>query len=205
MKYFVLDTETTGLVETWNEITEMSIIRYDDKVQLTKQVRADHPERASLDALRITGKTKYDLAQGISKLELVEICDKFFNSDGLNPNQRCIIAHNAQFDRKFCHFLWTSYGKTFPCDYWVDTMALMRSYNKKMGVKLPVNLQESLKTLSIVKVAGGAHNAKSDTQNTYKLWKKLTEEVKIDYLPHITYHGMEKTSDLSSQEDIYEE
>ena len=204
MQYYLIDTETTGLVCGYNEVVEISIIRISDKVQLTRQIRALHPERASLDSLKIIGKSKYQLSEGISSLEAIEISNKFMNEDGLSPKQRCIIAHNAPFDRRFCHNMWETYNSIFPADYWVDTMAIMRKYNKTAGIKSKVNLQDSLDSLGIVKVAG-LHNAKSDTQNTFKLWKKLTDELGVDYLEFIKNHAMGKTSDEDLQSLIHEE
>lgn len=204
MEYYVLDTETTGLTVGYHQVVEISIIRVSNKVQLTKQIRCTYPQRASLDSLRIIGKTKQELLQGISIMEAIEVCNKFMNEDGLSPKQRCIIAHNAPFDKRFCHEMWESYASLFPADYWIDTMALMRSYNKTAGIKSKVNLQDSLDSLGIVKVAG-LHNAKSDTQNTYKLWKKLTEDLKVDYLQFIKNHAMGKTSDEDLQSLIHEE
>lgn len=202
MEYYILDTETTGLTTGYHQIVEISLIRVSNKVQLTKEIRCLHPERASLDALRIIGKSKYQLNNGISILEAIEISNKFMNEDGLSPKQRCIIAHNAPFDRRFCHNMWDTYSSLFPADYWVDTMALMRKYNKDKGIKAKVNLQDSLDSLGIVKVAG-LHNAKSDTQNTFKLWKKLTVDLNIDHLPFIQNHAMGKTSDEDLQDIIH--
>jgi DNA polymerase III epsilon subunit-like protein len=135
--------------------------------------------------LRITNKTLADLGQGYTKEQVVEECDKFFNEDGLTPVHRCIIAHNAPFDMRFCHALWAKVGKEFPAALWVDSMQIVRAYAKKIGlVKPKVNLDASCNMLGIKKFAG-AHSAQSDTRNTYLLWKALTETHNMDPLPFI--------------------
>ena len=171
-------------------------------MQLTKTIRALAPERASPDALRINGKSIYDIKQGMSPMEAIKLCEKFIKEDGLKPNQRCIIAHNAEFDKRHIHALWKTYGEIFPADYWIDTMALMRLYNKKNNIQAKVNLVASLETLGIKKVAGGSHNAKSDTRDTYNLWKNLITSLGPVYLEHIKYDSMASDSTEHSEEDV---
>lgn len=183
--YYVLDLETTGLSSKDHEINEISIIRVKDKVQLTKHVRCEYPERASFDALRITNKTIADLDNGISKEDAISIVEKFFQQDGLSAEFRCIIGHNIiAFDKKMLFALWEKCGKEFPAHLWMDTMHMTKQHAKNAGlVKPKVNLQASCDMLQIKKVAG-MHNAKSDTRNCYLLWEKLKQS-NIDYLPFI--------------------
>lgn len=185
IQYYVIDTETTGLRSGYHELTEIGIVRCKDRVLLWRPVKCKYPERANFDALAITGKSMQDLHQGYDSEEVVEICEKFFNEDGLTPAHRCIICHNAAFDKKFLHALWQQENKVFPANLWLDTMALTREYAKKIGlVKPKVNLQASCELLGIKKTAG-VHNAKSDSKNTYLLYKELVDNQKINYLPYI--------------------
>jgi DNA polymerase III epsilon subunit-like protein len=184
IEFFAVDTETTGVTDQ-HEVIEVSVIRCSDKVQITRFIFAEHPERASLDALRVTGKTLNDLKVGISKEEAVQDLEKFFESDGLTPAHRCMVAHNEAFDRRFLHALWAKCGKTFPANMFLDTMQMARAAAKNMGlVKPKVNLEAACDLFKIKKTAT-FHNAKMDTRNTYFLWKKLSEEVGVDYLPMI--------------------
>lgn len=202
--YYVLDLESTGLSAKDHEVNEISIIRVKDKVQLTKQVRCEYPERASFDALKITGKTLQDLENGISKEDAVAIVEKFFNQDGLTPNFRCIVGHNViSFDKKMLFALWEKCGKEFPAHLWLDTMHLTRQFAKNAGIVKPkVNLQASCDMMQIKKVAG-MHNAKSDTRNTYLLWEKLKES-DIDYLPFIkTFVHKTNSSEEETLEDLF--
>ena len=186
ISFYYCDLESTGLINNYNEVTEISIIRGSDCMQLSRMIKCDYPERANADALRITNKTVADLSKGISKTRAVEDCNRFFNEDGLTPQHRCIIGHNIiSFDKKFLFSLWEGVGKEFPATLWADTLQLTRAYAKQIGlIKPKVNLQAACDLLD-VKKAAGLHNAKSDTRNAYLLWKALVEDKKMDYLPFI--------------------
>jgi DNA polymerase III epsilon subunit-like protein len=112
------------------------------------------------------------------------MCNEFLNLDGLNPENRVIIGHNVQFDRKFLHALWESQEQEFPATLWLDTMKLISAYMKKMGIKGKRNLHAACDLLQIKKFAD-AHNAKVDTRNTYLLYNALINDKNMDYLPFI--------------------
>ncbi len=207
LQYYVIDTETTGLKSGYHEITEIGIIRCTDRVQLWRQIKCTYPERANFDALAITKKTMSDLERGYDREAVIAECEKFFAEDGLTPAHRCIVAHNAPFDRKFLHAMWEAYGKEFPAHLWLDTISLTKEFLK--------NADES--QLKIVKTATGrvstqlhaccdmvgvkkiseAHNAKVDSRNTYLLHRNLIEEKKVDHLPFIktAIHSVAPPSD----------
>ena len=202
LEYYVIDVETTGLKSSYHEMTEVSIIRYKDRVQLWRKLKCNYPERASFDALAITKKTIQDLKNGHDPGLVVEECEKFFAEDGLSPAHRCIIAHNASFDRKFLHALWSNYGKVFPANLWLDTMTLSREYAKQLGIEKPrVNLHAACDMAGIKKISE-AHNAKVDSRNTYFLHKDLVDVKKIDYLPFIKT-AIHQTS-RDNEEDLSE-
>src|ERR1700735_471027 len=83
LNYWIIDCETSGLSSKYHEITEISIIKCDTRVQLTEMIKCEYPERANLDSLRITNKTMADLLLGKTKEEVVEKIDRFLNEDGL--------------------------------------------------------------------------------------------------------------------------
>jgi len=185
LKYYVIDTETTGLKNNYHEMTEIGIIRCSDRVQIHRLIKCENPERASFDALAITKKTMADLEKGNDRRAVVAECNKFFLEDGATPAHRCIVAHNASFDRKFLHALWEQCGEKFPADLWLDTIALTRSYAKAIGlVKPKVNLHAACDIVGIKKISE-AHNAKVDSRNTFLLHRDLVEVKQVDYLPFI--------------------
>ena len=183
--YYTLDTETTGLSTSMHEVFQISLIRNSDRKQLTRRIICDHPENASLDALKITGMTKKDLYEGYSKQEAIEHLERFFNEDKSSKNFRCIVAHNANFDKRFCHSLWEKVNKEFPADMWIDTMAMSRDLQKGLGIAKPkTSLADSCQKFNIIKRAG-QHEAKVDCQNAYLLYVKLITEGNIDFLKYI--------------------
>lgn len=193
IKYYVCDTETTGLKSNYHEMTEIGIIRVDDKVQLWRKIKCDYPERASFDALAITKKTIDDLLEGFDKEDIVNEVNKFLDEDGLTPAHRCFVCHNVPFDRKFLHALWGNMGKQFPANLWLDTMSMTKSYIKMIGLdaehkakglpKPKANLHAACDIAQIKKFSE-AHNAKVDSRNTYLLHKALIEK-NVDHLPLI--------------------
>jgi len=190
LKYYIIDTETTGLKAGYHEMTEISIIRCDDRHQLTRRIKAEFPDRASEQALSITGKTIKDIIQGSKKENIVDECNAFFTQDGLTPEHRCMVAHNAPFDKRFCHALWGSCGEEFPAICWMDTIKFTKVWGNQIG-RLPSNfkLATVLKFANITPMPG-AHDAGSDARNTYLIWKKGIDKG-IDHLeaikryPHI--------------------
>lgn len=205
LKYFLNDTETTGLRPGFHEITEISFIRYDDMNQLTRKIRPLYPKRADWNALRATGRTKYDLYKGEDREKVINEVIEFLEEDGSPPEEKCIIAFNAHFDRNFLHALFKDVGKTFPAHCWVDARSVARIWAKKLGlVKPKLSLANAL-AFTNTKTLPGAHTAISDTRNLYMFWKNALEN-KIDFLPFLKNipHVLESNVKLSFEQMIEE-
>jgi len=196
LAYYVMDTETTGIKHSFHDLVEISIIRFSDKTQITKIIKAENPRNASFDALRITGKTMQDLYKGITIIEAIEAVNNFFAEDGLTPAHRCLVCHNAPFDRKFVHHAWNKHNQEFPAELWLDTLTLCRKQAapliakaKENGTKRPeLNLHAACDLFGVKKIAQ-AHNARDDSRNTYLLLKKfIADDVNfvdlIKRIPH---------------------
>lgn len=198
ISYYIIDTETTGLKHDFHDLTEISVIRFEDRMQISRNVRALKPENANYDALQITGKTMKDLYTGMERAEMVEEVNYFMSADNLTPAHRCIVAHNAPFDRKFLHHIWDAHRKVFPADLWLDTLTLSRKIAKAKGIdkkengdKQSFGLYAACDLFGIKKI-GNAHNAKDDTRNTYLLLKQFIDSG-FDFLDMIKRipHGEE--------------
>lgn len=207
LQYYVIDTETTGLKSGYHEVTEIGIIRCTDRVQLWRQIKCTYPERANFDALAITKKTMSDLERGYDREAVIAECEKFFAEDGLTPAHRCIVAHNAPFDRKFLHAMWETYGKEFPAHLWLDTISLTKEFlrtadESKLNIvktatgRVSTQLHACCDMVGIKKISE-AHNAKVDSRNTFLLHRSLIEEKKVDHLPFIktSVHSVAPPSD----------
>ncbi len=183
---YVIDLESSGLSSKIHEVTQISLIRCSDRNQLNKYIRAEHPELASEEALRITNRTKADLLKGDAKEHVVDIVHNFLEQDGVTPEHRCMIGHNVhKFDCRFTHALWSKCNLEFPANLWLDTIPFTKAYAKKFGISSPggFNLRASLDIFNI-EVKAELHNALIDTQYNYRLWKKLMESG-VDYVDHI--------------------
>lgn len=185
--YYILDTETTGLKHDFHDVVEVSLIRFNDALQMTRNVRALRPENANFDSLKIIGKSMKDLYQGISQVEMVQEVETFLSQDNLSSAHRCMVAHNAPFDRKFMHHIWERNRKQFPADLWLDTLSLCKQAAKKRGLtktadgeKQKFNLYAACDLFGIKK-HGSAHNARDDTRNTYMLLKHFIDS-KEDFI-----------------------
>lgn len=185
LHFYLTDVETSGLSLERNEVTQISIIRCADRFQLSKYIKAEHPETAHEDALRITGRTRADLLKGDDKQFVVDACEKFLEEDGTSPEHRCMVGHNVhRFDQRFIHRLWEKCGRQFKSFLWLDTIPFTKAYAKQFGIESPsFNLPSSLNILKIAS-RGDAHNAIVDTQNNYRLFVKLMESG-VDYLNHV--------------------
>ena len=179
--YYVIDTETTGIMVGHAEMCEYSIVRCSDKTQLSRQIKVDKPLNANADALLITGKTIDDLRKGITKQQAIQDFNEFVERDGLTPAHRCVVAHNAQFDKRFLHHFWKQQNQSFPMDLWLCTLQLSKRMATKIGQpKAKVKLEMAMDLFGIKKL-GGSHTAKGDARNTYLLWKHFMES-NIEYL-----------------------
>lgn len=197
LNYYILDLETTGLNSTFHEVCEISVIRAADKVQLTKMVRCERPEDASFDALQMLNKTISDLRAGFDKEQVVKEVNNFMALDGGDTASRCIVGHNiVKFDKRFLHEMWASVGSTFPADLYLDTMDLTKQFIKLYNPEVPslhktasgrtsTKLHSALYLTGTTVITNQMHTAKSDTRNTFMLWKKMVDDHKMDYLPHI--------------------
>jgi DNA polymerase III epsilon subunit-like protein len=212
IKYYIVDVETNGIKAGYHEINEISIIRCDDKVQLTEFIKCEYPERSSLDALAITKKSLSDLNNGNDKNFVVEKIVRFLSEDNLTAAHRCFVGHNVSFDRRFIHNLFGSVDKKCEVDLWLDTLSLSKEFIKisdtsKLNIsktatgRIAKTLQACCDMVGIKKIAG-AHASKVDTQNTYFLWKKLIEEKGIDHLPHhkTFVHSIKKDDRLDADD-----
>lgn len=180
LMYYVIDTETTGLGKQ-HEIVELSAIRYSDRVQFSRTIKALNPKLASWDALQVTGKTYADLSNGGPQEDAIYGLEEFFSRDGLTPEYRAVVAHGCNFDMRFLHALWDKHERSFPAVLWLDTVAMSKRLAAQMGYpKAKVKLDLALDLFGIKKL-GGLHTAKGDSRNTYFLFQHLLNSG-IEYL-----------------------
>jgi DNA polymerase III epsilon subunit-like protein len=220
LNYYIADTETTGLSVDKHEINQISVMRVADEKQLTIQIKIRNPNCYDIRALDIQGISPDDLKIGKPLEEAVEEFDSFLKEDGKSKAHRCMICHNAPFDRKFLQCAWNNVGKEFLADLWLDTQTFAKRYVAKScnGVKIAQaqlnggvdgikkDKSGSLKPkfglgnliigFGIVPDAG-SHQAEVDVINTNKLyhWLMQTNTEYVSLIERIP-HKEVKTEDL---------
>ena len=201
LNFYILDVETTGLKTGYHEVTQISMIRCSDRFQLNRFIKADFPRRADPRALKVTGRKMADILVGVNKLEAIEACDSFLLEDKQTPEHRCIIGHNVSFDRRFVCDMWAAHDRQFPATCWLDTMSCAKEFmTKTLGLEKPKKgLHDALQNCGL-KPRSGAHNAISDTQNTYILHSHLIKQ-DFDFLPHIKRISQVVSPSLESEDD----
>lgn len=210
INYYILDVETVGLSVDVHEINQLSVRRVQDGEQLNLQIKVKKPHIYNAQSLEIQGITPADLRQGISIEEATETVDLFFKEDEKTKGHRCIVAHNAPFDRKFVHRAWDNINKEFLADLWMCTQSFGKRYVKKHGgekiakaqlaagidmkkdkagrLKPKFGLNNFMIGVGLSPKAG-AHQASVDVENTQDLYDWLmrsnTEYVSlISRIPH---------------------
>ena len=196
--YYIVDTETTGMKTGYHEINQISVLRMTDGTQVSAKIAVDFPNRANPVSLDIQGITKEDLLVGENKKDALNKIHDFINEDGSSAEHRCMVAHNASFDKRFCHIEWEGAGLVFPAHLWLCTKTLSRKFIKARSLearvasaqgepKVRYGLEPLLKGLGLP-IKTGAHDAEVDTVNCKTLFdecKQGTEYVScIKREPH---------------------
>jgi DNA polymerase III epsilon subunit-like protein len=192
----VIDTETTGIDPTWNEMIQLAILPLDANLNPRKDVipfniylKPEHPERANKDAMKVN-KLKmsqlilngYDrecakglLEEWIKKLELP------VTSYG-TPKKIIPLGHNVSFDINFITAWLTQpvYSQFF--DYHIrDTACVAQFLNDHAamhGERVPyskVNLNWLCNQLNVDFPTKRQHDALQDCIVTAQVYKRLIQ------------------------------
>lgn len=162
-KFVAIDVETTGLSPLYNELIEISAIKYEGAKKLDTFSTLIKPKKeVSSTITNLTGITNKMLedAPTIEKVmpELIEFI-------GDNP----IVAHNANFDYSF---LQNNSNKSFTNNKVIDTVAISR----KMIPNLPNH-----KLNTVARYIGiqeeGYHRAEFDCECCAKIYMKYLENI----------------------------
>ena len=162
-KFVAIDVETTGLYPLYNELIEISAIKYEGAKKLDTFSTLIKPKKEVSNTItNLTGITNKMLedAPTIEKVmpELIEFI-------GDNP----IVAHNANFDYSF---LQNNSNKSFTNNKVIDTVAISR----KMLPNLPNH-----KLNTVARYIGiqeeGYHRAEFDCECCAKIYMKYLENI----------------------------
>jgi|LauGreDrversion4_2_1035121.scaffolds.fasta_scaffold17222_6 DNA polymerase III alpha subunit (gram-positive type) len=192
---YVIDTETTGLDPTVNDIIELSALRLvrdgDEfkREQKTWYIKPTNVHNISEEALKVNGHKKEDILwetkEGKEKyLELKDVISDFelwVMEDCASVMDRIFAGHNPVFDANFMKSAWSKAGSesTFPFDLTANNRVLD---TKQIVIFIDIctgrrrskyNLSEIVKCFDIKK--GKAHRADEDTRMTADFLEKIVK------------------------------
>lgn len=161
VRFVAIDVETTGLSPLYNELIEISALKYEGSKKIdtfTTLVKPKEPIPATIT--KITGITNEMVA---NSPEIEEVMPKLVEFIGEN----IIVAHNANFDFSF---LQNNSGRSFTKNKVIDTVAISR----KMLPNLP---NHKLNTVSkyIGITEDGYHRAEFDCECCARIYIKYLE------------------------------
>lgn len=161
VNFVAIDVETTGLSPVYNELIEISAIKYEKAKKKDTFSTLIRPKKEISDTItNITGITN-EMVKNAPKIE--QVMPKLIKFIGDYP----IVAHNANFDYSF---LQNNSQKSFSKNKVIDTVAISR----KMLPSLP---NHKLNTVS--KYIGieedGFHRAEFDCECCAKIYIKYLE------------------------------
>jgi DNA polymerase-3 subunit epsilon len=186
-KFYIIDTETTGLDPVLHDVIEFSIIRMEDNVQKTWFIK---PIGNNIDsgALRTNGHKLEDITWKTplgrqtykeAKSAIIEI-ENWLMNDGVPAKYRFLIAHNIRFDMNMLEQLWIK------CDS-KDNFPFGRRYLDTMIIELFLSyckneFAEGYSLANLCKMYNvkneKAHTALADTKTTKEIFIKQANFIK---------------------------
>lgn len=162
-KFVAVDVETTGLSPLYNELIEVSAIKYEGAKKIDTFSTLIKPKKEiSSTITNITGITNKMLENAP---ELDKVMPELVNFIGDNP----IVAHNANFDYSF---LQNNSNRSFTKNKVIDTVAISR----EMLPNLPNHKLNTVARCIGIKEEG-FHRAEFDCECCAKIYIKYLENI----------------------------
>lgn len=163
VKFVAIDVETTGLSPLYNELIEVSAIKYEGAKKIATFSTLIKPKKEISSVItNLTGITNKMLEDAPT---VEKVMPQIIDFIGESP----IVAHNANFDYSF---LQNNSNKSFTNNKVIDTVAISR----KMLPNLPNH-----KLNTVAKCIGiqeeGFHRAEFDCECCAKIYIKYLENI----------------------------
>lgn len=192
-----IDTETTGLKSGYHEIFEIAMAKLDDDFNPTGEIlhefiKAEHPERFSIEAQKVTGKTPKDIIGYTPRHIVVEKIINWIKEISPSNKIEPFGQNYCNFDNKFIKVLMgedsnknSIYDQMFTREYidlrwkvkefgnWINKVNERRIITE--GRKFRTMANQKMETVAeFCKVDNvNAHTALSDVKTTVLCYKKL--------------------------------
>lgn len=181
-RFYGIDVESTGLDPVRNDIIELSIYRLLDDEQKTWLVKPLFPENIDAGALRVNKhkledllqQTKYGKDTYLNPHNVIVEIENWLSLDNIDTANRCIVGHNANFDKLMMENLWNKCGSS-------ETFPFGRRYLDTMQIELMIdyannNFAEGYSLNNLAKKYSvkneKAHSAAADTKCTVEIFRK---------------------------------
>lgn len=173
-KYYIFgDTETTGLSEQTERMTEIALVRTDEDFNIIDTFQMlINPERViSAKITELTGITEEMVENEPKYIAAYPAIHGWWYKDIEEGDQIIFVAHNAPFDIKFINHGANEYLENPLIVDWMDTVSLARElYPFWRNHKLDT----CAKKFGVVNE--NHHRAMNDTMVLYHIGKKLISE-----------------------------
>ncbi len=168
--YVVIDLETTGLSPDFDEIIEVSAMRFSGDSFVGDYTSLIKPQNTIPEFITaLTGITNEMVADAPSIKTVLKELQSFITKDDI------LLGYNVNFDINFLYdFFEYELEETFTNDF-VDVMRLARRLEKA----LPNHKLETLATH--YGIESTHHRAKADCDTCWQCYMKLKEKAVIDY------------------------
>ena len=178
--FAAIDIETTGLDVEQHEILDIAIVPLNEDFtisvtmpEFTARVRAEHPETATVEALRVNGLNP---AVGKSKKEVAKDFRQWLSDCGIE--KIVPIAHNLEFDMRFIRRTFPEESKVFS-RHGRDSMLLALTVNDIFRRETGEDKFSSVSLRAvkdILNIPGeSCHHALEDAKDAAHAYRKLTE------------------------------
>ncbi|MCR5310673.1 MAG: exonuclease [Lachnospiraceae bacterium] len=188
-KYVVIDIETTGLSPDYDEIIEISAIRYEGKLEKSKYVSFVKPSFEIDEYItELTGITNEMLIGAPSIEQCIKEFKEFVGDD-------LLVGYNINFDINFLYDnLLACYGEAFGNDF-VDVMRIAR----RTLPELPHHRQIDIADYYKIEVYT-EHRAEADCRVCKACFDELKEDVERRNLDIFSRpHGGIRAKDISTE------
>lgn len=184
MKYFFLDTETTGINPNKNAMVQLSaIIEIDgvQKEQINYFIKPFKGAEISEEALTVIGKTKEEIFSweepSVIFNQFSELLNKYIDPYD-KTDKFHLLAYNAQFDQQFLRqFFFQNHSKFYASYFFfppIDVMYLAAEHLKETRALMPnFKLETVAKFMNVLSEEENYHDALFDVTAMYQIYKKI--------------------------------
>ena len=195
-EFVAIDVETTGLNPNWNEIIEVSAVRYRNGHEVEAYETLVKPTRPLSAFITLYNGITNDMVADAPTVGEIMPPLRAFIGDSV------LLGHNVHFDINFLYDAIEDAGAPHLSNDFIDTMGLLRRIK---GAEAPGSLAAAAQAYSIS--VPGHHRAKWDSRCAAELFLRLVSsgELQPEHMrpPKRQYHSLSEIVPESDNIDPY--